>query len=146
MSSFTIQLPAGTNIKKAVNLPVTGGWVGACTVSLAVTGADATIHEWYMIWPDAHTVGTHFYRRVGGTIAQNWKEWTLKADSRQYRGLYAHEQLTTISYTSTNDISLCVETTRSATPTAHPDKAGEAFAGHDFYGKIFISSTPPDSL
>jgi len=141
MASSIIQLPAGTGVKKCINLPTTGSWLGGVTVSLAVTNADATILDWLYIWPDATVIGTHYYRRVGGTVGGSFKNWTLSADSRIYRPLYAHETITTVHYTSTNDISLCVETTRSTVfPFPHPQTTGVLPNNN---GQMFYQSTPP---
>lgn len=115
----TLTLPAGTNVTEHFNLPKCGSWVGAITVSLSTFGANATIHSWLFIYPDAGD-GKIRFRRTGGTVGENFDEWTLNQNQRIARGLYKGESLTTINYTSTNDISLCMETTRSLTPTNYP--------------------------
>ncbi len=119
MAIQTLNLPAGTNITKHFALPKCGAWVGAESVSLSTFGANATIISWLFLYPDAGD-GKIRVRRTGGTTGNNFQNWTLNKDTRCTRGLYAGESLMTINYTSTNDISVCVETTRSLTPTTYP--------------------------
>jgi hypothetical protein len=83
-------------------------------------------------------------RRTGGTSGNNYQNWTLTANQRVERGMYMGESLCTINYTATNDISLCMTTTRGATPTLYPPipassgSANEiAIAGFAAGGKVY---------
>lgn len=144
MSSTTIQLPSGTNMKKCINLPKAGGWLGGVNVSLSVTGADASIQQWLLVYPDPANNGNKWYRRVpptGGPYTTNYENWTLSQDTRAWNGTFAGECLNIVWYTSTNDISLCIETTRSYSPPNHP-----RITGTDIYpehGHFYYGSTPP---
>lgn len=119
MAVQTLTLPAGTNVTKHFNLPKCGSWVGAESVSLSTFGSNATIISWLFLYPDAGDSKIRV-RRTGGTLGGNYQNWTLNANSRIERGMYAGESLCTINYTASNDISLCMTTTRGATPTAYP--------------------------
>lgn len=143
MAVQTLTLPAGTNITKHINLPKCGGWVGAVTVSLTTFGTTATIHEWLFIYPDAGDSKVR-YRRTGGTLAGNYFNGPLPIDQRGARGLYKGESLTRINYTATNDISMCVETTRLVNPATYPaipasSGAGNAIVipGNTIAGKVY---------
>lgn len=119
MAIQTLNLAAGTNVTKHFALPKCGAWVGAETVSLSTFSTDATIISWLFLYPDAGDSKIRV-RRTGGDTGNNFQNWTLPKNVRYSRGLYAGESLMTINYTSTNDISVCVETTRSLTPTTYP--------------------------
>lgn len=119
MAVQTLTLPAGTNVTKHFNLAKCGAWVGAENVSLSTFGSDATIHSWIFIYPDAGD-GKIRFRRTGGTLAGNFEDWTQSANSRTERGLYIGESLCTINYTASNDLSLCMTTTRELRPLLYP--------------------------
>lgn len=124
-------LPAGTSVHKVVNLPTSGDWQGLVKASLATTDSNASIAEWLFIYPN-NPDGKIRYRRTGGTVASpvanSFKNWTLTPQQRITRWLTAGENLMTIRYTSTQDISLSIETTRSITPY-HPYPAIPASSG-----------------
>jgi len=123
MSAFTIQLPAGTNVKHMINLPMSGGWLGSVYVSLATTTANATVHELLFIWDNGPETPKR-YRRAGGTSAQNWQNWTLTPDARPPWLLYNLESMMTIRYTSSNNISACIETNRNVAARPYPSAPG----------------------
>lgn len=143
MAVQTLTLPAGTSVVKHFNLPKCGGWHGAITVSLSTYNTAATVAEWLLINPDVGDSKIR-YRRTGGTLAGNFQNWTLPVDQRGFRGLYKGESLTRITYTSTKDISMCIETTRSLNPAAYPtipvsSGSGNAIVipGNSLAGKVY---------
>jgi hypothetical protein len=119
MAVQTLTLAAGTNVTKHFNLPKCGSWVGAELISLSTFGSNATVHSWLFYYPDAGD-GKIRVRRTGGTTGNNFQEWTLTANHRVERGMYAGESLCTINYTASNDISMSMTTNRSAIPTLYP--------------------------
>jgi hypothetical protein len=147
MATQVLTLPAGTNVTKHFSLPKCGSWVGAETLSLSTYGSNATIHSWLFYYPDAGD-GKIRVRRTGGDLGNNYQNWTLGANERVERGLYAGESTTTINYTSTNDISVCVITTRLLTPTPYPaipvsSGSGNAISipGWSIGGKVYWISS-----
>lgn len=119
MAVQTLTLPAGTNVTKHFNLPKCGSWVGLENISISTFGVNATIHSWLLLFPDLGD-GKIRVRRTGGSLAENFEDWTLPKNTRTERGMYAGESLCTINYTATNDISLCMTTSRSLTPLTYP--------------------------
>jgi hypothetical protein len=119
MAVQIITLSPGTNVIRHFNLPKCGSWLGAVTVSLSTYSTSATINEWLFINPDVGD-GKIRYRRTGGTLAGNFFDGPIAPDNRGSRGLYMGESLMRIKYTSTNDISVCIETSRLLTPSAYP--------------------------
>ena len=113
-----IQLPAGTNMTKCINLPTSGAWLGNVAVSL-MTNEPATIQELVFLYPNAPD-GKKRYRRTGGTVFNDYKNWTLSADQKFIRWLVTGECGMILKYTATADISLNVETTRSIKPYDYP--------------------------
>lgn len=113
MAAETIQLQPGTSKTVLINLPTSGSWLGLVRCSLAVTGADATIHEWLFIYPAADKIN---YRRTGLSTANNYYNGTLKKDVQAIRWLAQNETLCKVTYTSTNVISFIYETTRATKP------------------------------
>lgn len=93
--------------------------MGLVKVALSTHTTNATIAQMLFIYPN-HTDGKIRYRRTGGNLAGNYQSWTLSADRRVERWLFEHETLMNITYTSTNEISVCVETTRSINPFTYP--------------------------
>lgn len=141
MAVQILTLPAGTNVTKHFNLPRCGSWLGAVTVSLSTYGSSATINEWLFINPHGGD-GKIRYRRTGGTLAGNFFDGPIAADNRGSRGLYKDESLMRIKYTSTNDISVCIETTRLMTPTSYPaipasSGASNAIVTSDSLSKVY---------
>jgi hypothetical protein len=119
MAVQTITLPAGTDVTKHFLLPKAGAWLGSVLVSLSTFETTATIHEWLFIYPDAGDSKIR-YRRTGGTLAGNFFDGPIAPDNRGSRGLYKGESITRLNYTATNDISMCIETTRAVLPTDYP--------------------------
>lgn len=142
MSVFITQLPTGTDITRCINLPACGGWLGNVSVSL-ITPVNATIAELLLIYPN-HPDGKIRYRRTGGSIANNYSNWTLQADRKTVRWLVDGECALKIRYTATAEISLSVETTRLVQPyayppipaTAHPTENSVAIA-NVILGKVY---------
>lgn len=119
MATTTINLPAGTSVTKQINLPTCGSWMGLVKVSLSTHTTNATIAQMLLIYPN-NADNKIRYRRTGGTLGGNYQNWTLSADRRLERWLFANETLMDITYTSTNEISVCIETTRSINPFTYP--------------------------
>jgi hypothetical protein len=143
LSVQTINLPAGTNVTKHLALPKAGGWLGYVQVSISTYGTAGTINEWLFINPDVGD-GKIRYRRTGGTLAGNFFDGPLPVDQRGSRGLYKGESLMRIKYTLTNDLTVCIETTRSLTPAAYPAipaSSGSSNAivipGNSLAGKVY---------
>lgn len=113
-----IQLPAGTNTTKCINLPTCGSWMGNIAVSL-LTSANATIHELVFLYSNPPD-GKRRYRRTGGTSGGGFAEWTLEAEKKFIRWLLVGESGMLIRYTATQEISLNVERTRSVKPYDYP--------------------------
>jgi hypothetical protein len=127
-------LEPGTAVRRVLNLPTGGGWLGLVKVSLVTVTASASIEEWLFIYPN-HFDGKIRYRRTGGVAASppsnGFKNWTLAPHIRPIRWLAAGESLMTIKYTATEDISVCIETTRSIETSPYPAipvSSGEANA------------------
>lgn len=115
-SSFTIQLPAGTNITKLINLPQAGGWLGSVICGIATHTTDASIHEWMFIneWiPSQPTKKGYRHVDYAGNMGAGFDNWTLVKDVRCYKVLFTGESMMKIRYTSTNEISVNVETTHT---------------------------------
>lgn len=129
MAVQTINLASGTSVTRHFVLPKCGSWAGSVNVSLTTFGASATVNEWLFINPDTGD-GKIRYRRTGGTLGGNFFNGPLAADSRGSRGLYKGESLMRITYTSTNEISLCIETTRTVTPPNYPTIPVSAGSGN----------------
>lgn len=147
MAVVILDMPAGTDVTKQFNLPVCGGWVGAMVLTFTTTTTDATIHSWLLMYPNQGD-GKIRVRRTGGTTGNNFQEWTLGKNQRLGRGLYKGETMTTINYTSSNDLSLCIETTRGLTPSNYPPipvlegQANEiAIANNPIGGKVWWVSS-----
>jgi len=126
MATSIITLPAGTSVTKQVNLPTCGSWMGLVKVALSTYGSNATIAQMLFIYPN-NADNKIRYRRTGGNLAGNYQNWTLAADRRVERWLFQNETMMDITYTSTNEISVCVETTRSINPFAYPSIPATAY-------------------
>ena len=132
MASTTIQLPAGTDVSHMINFPMAAGWLGGVVVTLC-SSVNATVHEMLFIADYGPSVQKRI-RRVGGTSANNWFEWTLGKYSRPPWFLYNHESMMWINYTSTANISVCIETNRNVQPRPYPDYPGDV---SDWEGTIY---------
>lgn len=114
MTADILFLPPGTAHTQTVNLPLSGGWCGVTRVGITST-VDCTIHDWTFVWPNGID-GKTWYRRTNITSANNWYNGTLHKEIAQYRWLFENECVMRISYTSTANISLVYDTTRSTLP------------------------------
>lgn len=118
-STFTIQLPAGTNVTKLVNIPTAGSWLGAVVVSWATHTADMTVHEAIFISelvPGNPNVNGYRHVNYDG-IGPTFDNWTLPAEWRAWKVLFAGESMFKLRYTSTHEVSVTVETTQTAWST-----------------------------
>lgn len=116
--TFTVQLPPGTNQTRLVNVPHAGSWLGGVVCSIATHSTDAQIHEFIFISSDVPgNPNVKSYRHVGnvaqGAATRGYDEWVLDADSRIWFVLFKGENMAKIRYTSTQEISLNVETTKT---------------------------------
>jgi len=118
-STFTIQLPAGTNLTKLINIPTAGSWLGAVVVSWATHSANMTVHSAIFIFKIVPgNVNVKGYRHVNyDGVGPTFDEWTLNAETRVYKVLFRGESLFKINYTSTNDVSVTIETSHTAWKT-----------------------------
>lgn len=133
MAGYTIQLAPGTNLTELITLPISGGWLGIVAFSLS-TGVNATIKSANLYFDEG--TGTKWGRRVGGTQAGNWQNWTLTAHTRPYFWLLKGEGALKINYDATSPISVCIETSRGQLPFAHPRATGIPY-GNPANGTIF---------
>lgn len=115
-STFTIQLPAGTNVTKLVNIPTAGSWLGAVVVSWATHTSDMTVHEAIFISESVPgNPNVNGYRHVNyDGVGPTFDNWTLEAEKRIYKVMFQSETMFKIRYTSTYDVSVCVETSQTA--------------------------------
>lgn len=121
MGSFSIQLPTGSNLTHVICLPKSGGWVGMVGFGLS-SAANATIKSATLYYDEG---GVPLWgRRVGGTSAGNWQNWTLPQYSRYFWRLLAGESVLKLNYDATSTLSVNIETNRSLIPAAHPKVAG----------------------
>jgi|SRR5215217_813277 len=111
MAAGMLLLAAGTAKTEIVNLPVSGNWCGLTRAGITTQVANATIHEWVFIQPNAPG-GKTWYRRTNVSSANNWYNGTLVPHVEQSRWLFQSECLMRITYTSTNPIAVVFETTR----------------------------------
>ncbi len=104
----TIQLPAATNKLTIVNFPIAGGWIGGVWVSIVSWPATATVHE------------LHFIADQGKssipTLIRTITPFTMAINHRYGWEMQRYETAMKIRYTSTNNISFCIETNRNAQP------------------------------
>lgn len=128
-----MQLPAGTEVTHLINLPLCGSWPGSVSYSIACY-TNATI--FYNLIAVSQTGPTNWYRRVGGTQAGSWQDWTLTAKKRIWFPMFNGENMAIIKYTSTDPISLCVETSRSGGALNHPYAVGIPYATPS-YGTVY---------
>lgn len=98
--------------------------MGNVAISLLTT-ANATVTELLFLYTN-HPDGKKRYRRTGGDAGNNYSNWSLLADRKFIRWLLTNEAGMLITYTSTTEISLNVETTRAIKPYAYPAIPGTA--------------------
>lgn len=115
-STYTVQLPAGTNVTKLINIPTAGAWLGAVVVSWATHTSSMTVHEAIFI---SETVpgnpSVKGYRHVNADgIGPTFDNWTLAAEARIYKVLFASESMFKLRYTASNEVSVNIETSRTA--------------------------------
>lgn len=112
-STFTIQLPAGTDVTKLINFPTAGAWLGAVVVSWCTHTTNMTVHEAIFINEFVPgNSGVKGYRHVNydGT-GTTFDEWILPAEQRIWKGTFAGETMFKLNYTCTNEVSVSIETT-----------------------------------
>lgn len=115
MAAYSFNFPAGTGVTQFRALPLSGSWCGLTRVRLATHTSAATLHEWLFIWSNAPS-NRNYYRRTSTSTANNWYNGTLVPDKEELRWLGQNESLMRLTYTSSQEISVVVETTRSITP------------------------------
>lgn len=116
-STFTIQLPAGTNVTKLINIPTAGSWLGAVVVSWATHTADMTVHEAIFInefVPGNPNVKGYRHVDYAGAVGTDFDNWVLSKDTRIWKTLFEGESMFKLRYTATNEVSVNVETTRTS--------------------------------
>lgn len=115
-STFTVQLPAGDDITKLVNLPTAGSWLGSVVVSWVTHTTDLEVHEAIFIqeWVPGNP-NVKGYRHVNyDGVGPTFDEWILPAETRVWKTLFAGESQFKMRYTSANEVSVNIETTRTA--------------------------------
>jgi hypothetical protein len=115
-STFTVQLPPGTNETKLINFPTAGSWLGAVVVSWATHTDDMTVHEAIFISeavPGNPNVKGYRHVNYDG-VGPTFDEWTLPAEWRIWKVMFASETMFKLTYTSTQEVSVTVETTQTA--------------------------------
>lgn len=116
-SSYTIQLPPGTNVTKMINVPTGGSWLGGVNISIATHTANATIHEWIFInefMPTQPTKTGYRHLDIVGDNTNGFDNWVLPKETRPYKVLFIGESMMKLRYTSTYEISVCIETSNTA--------------------------------
>ncbi len=114
-STFTIQLPAGTNVTKLITLPTAGSWLGAVVVSWVTHTTSMTVHEAILITenvPGNPSVKGYRHSNYSGT-GPTFDEWTLPAETRVWKVLFDSEEMFKLRYTSSNEVSVSIETTQT---------------------------------
>jgi len=98
----TLQLPAGTNIERSIELPIGLDWLGSGVLSFATWGSDATISDLRI---------QQYYSKNQVVLSGN-AGLTLKPNQRmtfELDDILPLHGILKIKYTSTNPISLCME-------------------------------------
>lgn len=95
-STAIIQLPAGTNITKPINFPSVNGWLGS--VALSMCSLSST---------NIHSLNLYTWQ---GSVITNLGPSGIPAESRKIWFLPDNAVKANIRYTSTEDISLLIET------------------------------------
>lgn len=91
-----INLPPGTNVTKAINFPSVGSWLGSVAISVCSL-ADTSVHSFKTYdWT--------------GTVLKNHGPAQVPSESRKIWFLDKSAVKGNITYTSTEDISLLIET------------------------------------
>lgn len=114
-STYTVQLPAGTNVTKLINIPTAGSWLGAVVVSWATHTTSMTVHEAIFISesvPGNPNVKGYRHGNYDG-VGPTFDNWTLPADTRIWKVLFASESMFKLRYTASNEVSVNIETTQS---------------------------------
>jgi hypothetical protein len=115
-STFTIQLPGGTDVTKLINIPTAGAWLGGVVVSWCTHTTDMTVHE--AIWinefvPGNPNVKGYRHANLSGE-GPTFDEWVLPAETRIWKVLFAGETMFKLRYTCENDVSVSIESTQTA--------------------------------
>lgn len=114
-STYTVQLPAGTNVTKLINIPTAGSWLGAVVVSWATHTTSMTVHEAIFISetvPGNPNVKGYRHSNYDG-VGPTFDNWTLPAETRIWKVLFASESMFKLRYTATNEVSVNIETSQS---------------------------------
>lgn len=112
-STFTIQLPSGTNVTKIINIPTAGSWLGSVVVSWCTHTTSMTVHKAMFISelvPGNAAVKGYRHVNYDG-IGPTFDEWVLPAETRIWKVMFASESMFKINYTCSNDVSVTIETT-----------------------------------
>lgn len=114
-STFTIQLPPGTNATKLINIPTAGSWLGGVVVSWCTHTTDLEVHEAIFITESVPgNSNVKGYRHVNyDGVGPTFDEWTLPAEWRIWKVLFATESMFKLRYTAANEVSVLVETTHT---------------------------------
>lgn len=118
-STFTIQLPAGTNVTKLINFPTAGSWLGAVVVSWCTHTSDMTVHEAVFISESVPgNPNVNGYRHVNyDGEGPTFDDWVLPAEWRVWKVMFESENMFKLTYTSTYEVSVSIETTQTAWQT-----------------------------
>lgn len=116
-STFTIQLPAGTNVTKLINIPPAGSWLGSVVVSWCTHTSSMTVHKAIFITEGVPgNPNIKGYRHVNyDGVGPTFDEWVLPAEARIWRLMFATESMFKLQYTSTYDVSVLIETKQDRT-------------------------------
>ncbi len=138
-STFTVQLPAGTNVTKLINFPTAGSWLGAVVVSWATHTTNLTVHEAIFInefVPGNPNVKGYRHVNLDG-VGPTFDNWTLPAESRAWKVMFAGENMFKLRYTATNEVSVSVETTQTGWSTsAYPQYSATPPTLYKYDGRL----------
>lgn len=102
----TLQLPAGENVERSIELPIGNDWLGSGVVSFATWGADATISD----------LRIQQYNSKNQVTLSGTAGLTLKPNQRmtfELDDILPLHGILKIKYTATNPISVCIEFSKS---------------------------------
>jgi hypothetical protein len=103
----TLQLPAGTNVERSIELPIGNDWLGSGVISFATWGANAAISD----------LRIQQYNSKNQVILSGTTGLTLKPNQRmtfELDDVLPFHGILKIKYTATNPISLCMEFSQSS--------------------------------
>jgi hypothetical protein len=102
----TLQLPAGDNVERSIELPIGNDWLGSGVISFATWGASATITD----------LRVQQYNSKNQVILSGTTGLSLKPNQRmtfELDDILPLHGILKIKYTATNPISLCMEFSQS---------------------------------